>query len=542
MSYRDYHKLKALVIDDFDNFRKTLMKMLETFGIQEIHSSASGRDIIRLCEDNDFDLILCDYNLGSGQNGQQILEELRYRNTLSRKTLFLIVSAESSRSIIMAAYDYEPDSYLTKPISGRSLQQRLDYLLKQRDIMLPIYEAIDNSENEFAIAHLNKQILANNRSSSLCQKVLGKLYLDMENWDSARVVYNEVLEERELEWAKIGMARVLAAKNDSETAKKMLQDILENNPFCMQAYDVLADIYSKGGEIEALANILQDAVLQSPIAILRQEKLANVAKEINDIETAALAFRQTVKLGKNSCHNKIENHLNFGRAASSLAQQQKDVDEMIPQEAFQTLKNIGKVFKLDDSSSLKTILVKTQLFAATGDQNAAGELLESVQEDLDDIQLSGDIETHLDLVAAFRAMRKNEKADTLLQALVENYQGDETTLQKIDPYLDEPVSNRNVAKVSVINKEGIGHYEQRRFSEAVNCFASAERMFPRHLGIKLNYVQAIEGALSSGIVGDVLLGNAQTALEKVKKNISNEHDEYSRFLQLQEMLRARAHA
>lgn len=542
MSYRNYHKLKALVIDDFDNFRKTLMKMLESFGVEEIHSSVSGKEITRLCQDNDFDLILCDYNLGNGQNGQQILEELRYRNILSRKTLFLIVSAESSRSIIMAAYDYEPDSYLTKPISGRSLQQRLDQLLKQRDIMLPIYEAIDNKENEFAIAQLNKQILANNRSSSLCQKVLGELYLDIEDWDSAKIVYNEVLEERELEWAKIGMSRVSAAKNDSAAAKKILQDILENNPFCMQAYDVLADIYSKDGEIEALENVLQDAVLQSPIAILRQEKLANVAKEINDIETAALAFRQTVKLGNNSCHNKIENHLNFGRTASSLAQQRGDVDETIPQEAFQTLKNIGKIFKLDDSSSLKTILVKTQLFAATGDHNAAGELLESAQEDLDDIQLRDDIETNLDLVAALRAMGKSDKTDTLLQALVEKYQDDEAALQKIDPYLDEPVSNRNVAKVGDINTEGIGHYEQRRFSDAVKCFASAERMFPRHLGIKLNYVQAIEGALSSGIVGEVLLEDAQKALEKVKKTISNEHNEYSRFLQLQEMLRARSHA
>ncbi len=540
MSYRNYHKLKALVIDDFDNFRKTLMKMLESFGVKEILSSVSGPDTIQLCRENDFDLILCDYNLGSGQNGQQILEELRYRKILSRKTLFLIVSAESSRSIIMAAYDYEPDSYLTKPISGRSLQQRLDHLLKQRDIMLPIYKAIDKNENNFAISQLNKQILANNRSSSLCQKVLGELYLSNGEWDLASVVYKEVLEERELEWARVGMARVMSAKNDSETAKQILKDVLEKNPFCMQAYDVLAEIYSSRDEFEALEGVLRDAVTQSPIAILRQERLANVAQEINDIETAVLAFRQTVKLGNHSCHNKVENHLNFGRVASSLVSQNKNVDESIPQEAFQTLKNIGKIFKLDDAKSLQALLVKTQLFASTGNKNAADELLESARESLDNAALSDDVDTHLDLVAALRATGQHENASALLEKLVKKYKDNQSALQKIDHYLDEPVSDRNVAKVGAINKEGIGHYEQRRFSEAVDCFASAERMFPRHVGIKLNFVQAIEGSLNSGVESDSLLKNAQDALLKVKKYISNEHSEYSRFLQLQEMLKARS--
>ncbi len=43
-----------------------------------------------------YDVILCDYNLGEGQNGQQFLEEAKSRNLLHYGTIFIMITAENT--------------------------------------------------------------------------------------------------------------------------------------------------------------------------------------------------------------------------------------------------------------------------------------------------------------------------------------------------------------------------------------------------------------------------------------------------------------
>jgi hypothetical protein len=44
------------------------------------------------------DVVLCDYNLGDGKNGQQVLEETRVRNLMLPSSVWLMVSAEKAWS------------------------------------------------------------------------------------------------------------------------------------------------------------------------------------------------------------------------------------------------------------------------------------------------------------------------------------------------------------------------------------------------------------------------------------------------------------
>ena len=129
------------------------------------------------------------------------------------------------------------------------------------------------------------------------------------------------------------------------------------------------------------------------------------------------------------------------------------------------------------------------------------------------------------------------KADEVLQQLVKRFQNNEAVLEKLDHLLEEPISEVNRSKVSEINREGIAHYERAEFKRAVACFKNATRMFPNHIGIQLNYIQAIEGELQEYGFGKGLFNAAQSTLMRVKKRITGEHPQYERYLQLQDMLR-----
>ncbi len=115
MSLLDLFKVKFLIIDDFANYRSMLRSILVTCGAQHIEDASNAADALKMVTYNKFDVILCDYNLGDGQNGQQLLEEIMHRHLMPYGTIYIMITAENTQNMVMAAVEYRPDGYLNKP-------------------------------------------------------------------------------------------------------------------------------------------------------------------------------------------------------------------------------------------------------------------------------------------------------------------------------------------------------------------------------------------------------------------------------------------
>jgi len=533
MPYDGYDRLQALVVDDFDAFRTTVTRMLLDLGVQKVDIALNGEDALAKCKHQYYDLVLCDYNLGNGKNGQQVLEKLRFDQVLSRQTLFLLVSAESSKSIVMAAYDSEPDAYLTKPITAKTLHQRLDRLLHQRDAMLEVYRAIEAGQTDLAVDLCREKIDIGNRYASICQKLLGQLYLDNNAFDRAEDLYREVLEARQLEWAQVGMARVKFGQGDEEIAIQWLKDILLSNPLCMPAYDALVACYAARDEQEELQAVLQQAVNISPIAILRQQRLAQVAAENSDYSTAAEAYRRTVKLGEHSCHDEIGNHLSFGRCTAALFKEDVCLAKTLATEAISVLENIRGRFDQNVEEGLQAKFIESQLCVGQGNEHRAQQLLQEAVAKVEQLGAVSDLETDLDCVQALIAMGEQRKADQLLESLVQRYQHDQPALNRIDRLLQEPVSEVNRRRVAEINHQGIGFYDQGLYREAIASFKQARRLFPNHIGVQLNLVQALVGETKEHGRDESIMALCLGSMKRVEININPTHVQYQRYRKLQ---------
>ena len=73
--------------------RQLLREMLVPLEPTRIVVGKNGKEAITLLEKNAFDIVLCDYKLGNGKDGQQVLEEARHRNLLSHAAIFFIITA-----------------------------------------------------------------------------------------------------------------------------------------------------------------------------------------------------------------------------------------------------------------------------------------------------------------------------------------------------------------------------------------------------------------------------------------------------------------
>ncbi|MDO8344402.1 MAG: response regulator [Cellvibrio sp.] len=526
-----YYKMHALIVDDFENFRGTLYKMLMDLGIGNVDSAASGEEALRFCKARSYDLILCDNNLGKGKSGQQVLEELRSTENPCSDSLFILVSAENSKGTIMAAYDYEPDAYLAKPITPKALDQRLSRLIEQRVELKAIHVAQKSGDDQLAI-NLSKELVASgSRYANACQKLLGQLYLKKNDLTAAEAVYRAVLDNRELEWAQLGMVKTKLAQKDLLGAQQWLENILQANPLCMKAYDLQAELFKLQNDLEALQNILQKATDISPLSILRQQALGDVAQQNNDLVTAANALKRAVKLGEHSCFDKAEVHSLFAQTTIDLFSIDKELAKPLIREAITCINNLEENFGKTNLRKVESLLLESQLQVCAGDQRRAQDALASAQSSLGNTKDDGALSVQIELVRTLRLLGKTDEAQQLLGDLLHRCAGKEEQLQRLDVLLDEPRSEKNKLMVAEINKKGIAFYNAKDFSAAADAFKTALQKLPNHVGLRLNYVQAMIDKLKTRFDASVSEKIQQT-FTKSSAIISQQHPQYQRYRQL----------
>lgn len=539
MSPSGFAKTRVLVVDDFDNFRMTVMRMLQEFGAEQVDTASSGSDALRKCRAAFYDLVLCDYNLGHGKSGQQVLEQLRHEKLLKNSALFVLISAESSKNIVMAAYDYEPDAYLTKPITAMTLQQRLERLFRQRAEMKPIYDALDEDNINAAIDRCRGLIDSNSRYRSHCQKLLGQLLLSSGNYVAAEGLYRQVLDSRELDWAQVGLAAAKKGQNDWMAAQQWVEQALGVSDMCMPAYDLLASIQLERGDLAAQQKTLEKAVDISPLSVIRQQNLGALAFRNQDMAVATQAYKSSVKLGEHSCYDTPQVHLQFVRACSELSRRDPEQGKAYARDVMRVLGEFENRFGGGFDNRLLLHSAACAFKAATGDVAGAKSLLGDLRERTEGQTAA--LEARIDWVSACDALGEREQRDELIKALLDEFKGDQQALESIDRVLESPVSDKNRKRVADINKKGIACYDSADFTGAVACFTQAAAEFPKHVGIELNLLQALLGSLEAEQGGAEQLDKALATRDRLEQRVPVGHAQASRYAQLKAKLAELAH-
>jgi CheY-like chemotaxis protein len=502
-----------------------------------VESAAKGEEALSLCEKQHYDLILCDYNLGPGKNGQQLLEDLRLNNLMRPEDIFILLSAETSRNVVMSAYDCEPDAYLTKPITTKVIEQRLKRLLAKRNEMVEVYGHVSRGEKQEAIAALKKKIANNSRYSMDCQKILAEIYLEENDLQEAEVVYRNVLDIRALDWAQVGLAKVKVKQGDYKKSIQWLNEIISSNPTCMKAYDALSEALEKKQDLDALQENLEKAVEVSPMSIGRQVSLAETALENGDAEIAAKAYQKVMRFGANSSHNTTNNQLAFTKAVARYFDNDPAKAGEMSKSAINLLSLIDEKPTVEEEDKIKSQLLGSQLWALSGHKDKAKEALEIVNDRLSD-EKNITIDIEIELINSMIANNNHTEAQNKIQEMIVCYKDDQNALEKIDALCSEPVSIKGKKMLAKANKLGIESYKKQEYEEAIHFFSTVERRYPRYIGVKLNLVQAILGKLRRDGHSEEEFDRCVSIFNIVKRYVKTNNEQFKRYQQLQDMFSA----
>ncbi|HEY0954821.1 MAG TPA: response regulator, partial [Roseateles sp.] len=305
--------LNFLLVEDFEAMRNVLKSLLLRCGAQRVDTARDGQEASRMLHAKSYDVVMCDYDLGPGKNGQQLLEEARLKGWVSPASVWLMITAEKTSIMVSAAAEDAPDDYLLKPITEGLLQTRLLRLVERKAALAGIATAMKAHDWRRALQLCNEQIAAGTKSLAEVLRLQAQLYQKLDEWPKAQAVYEAVLQRGPLAWAKLGLAQVRLHGNDQAGALALLVDIVRDHPQYLDAYDELAGLLAEQGQVQQQLTLLERAVKLSPNSAQRQAALGKVALAQGQHDMAERAFTRSIKLTEHSAVENVEPFLGLSR-------------------------------------------------------------------------------------------------------------------------------------------------------------------------------------------------------------------------------------
>src|SRR5574340_990450 len=305
----DPGSLSVLVVESEVSMRDNLRAMLARHGLADVHLTPNAGTACRKLRERSFDIILCEYFLGDGQDGQHLLEDLRSHNLIPLSTVFIMVTAESGYERVVGAAELAPSDYVLKPFTADTRVERINGAVQRREAFLPAYKLMEMGNLHGAISYCRsaeKQFAAH---AVDFMRLRAELHIAAGEPDEAQRVYAKVLESRAIPWARLGLAKALYMQKRFEDSEETLQQLIKDSKHYLDAYDWLAKVKEASGRLKDAQKVIENAVSVSPFVVRRLKKLGEAAMETGDLTAAEKALSEVVRKSKYSDFRDPEDHV-----------------------------------------------------------------------------------------------------------------------------------------------------------------------------------------------------------------------------------------
>jgi len=474
-----------LLVEDFEAMRSVLKGQLLRCGAHRVDTAKDGREAAGMLAAKTYGVVMCDYNLGAGKNGQQLLEEARLKGWINPATVWLMITAEKTSTMVSAAAEDAPDDYLLKPITETLLQARLLKLVERKASLAGIATAMKARDWRKALKLCEEQIAAGSKSLAELLRLQALLHQKLDDWAKAQAVYEGVLQRGPIAWAKLGLAQVRLHAGDLNTARALLQDTVREHPQYLEAYDELAGVLHTQGEGRQQIDILERAVNLSPNAAHRQSALGVAALEQGQHELAAKAFSKALKLSEHSAVENLEPFVGMARLHTEAGN---------PGEAQKLIATMSQRYDSHDAQLLAKA-ERVRALQALGDKAGAAKLAEDLVAQSADETSDHAADMAVRIAETLIEAQQGDEAARLLQHVTRNNYDDERLIQRSARAFDRLGLGASsgelvaAAKREATNamKDGMERMADGDPQAALESLRGAKISMPRNARVLLNF-------------------------------------------------------
>lgn len=511
----DYSAMRALVVDDYPGMRSAMRITLSNFGMTKIDMSANATEALFKVQNNTYDLILCDFNLGDGRDGQQLLEEMRHRGLITLDAAFIMVTAESVYEKVAATAELAPDDYLIKPFNAEILRHRLDGILLRKLAFADIYRHYAQGELEKALEGCERLMKEKPKYVVDTLRFKGELLNAMGRFEESEALYKQVIQMRAIPWARLGLARALHMQKKDEEAEALLRDVLDGAPELVSAYDLMAEVKLARGEAQEAQAVLEKGVAISGKTVRRQQKLGEVAFANGDLATARTAYGTALDKGRHSIFVTPADYGNLCR----VQVEQGDLTA-----AMDTLKQGKLALQSSPEGQLVTAVVQSVVHTKAGRTEEAKRALDEAAR-LRGAGARADEHAMLDLAATCLANGRADECDAIVREVARNAHDSDTLIAKARQLYEDSgrgeagdqVLKEATAEVRKLNNDGVMLAHKGDYQRAVECMLAASREAPFNPRVIMNAAWVILKRIDQSGMDHELLAEARRLIDEADR-------------------------
>ncbi|MCX8145802.1 MAG: response regulator [Azovibrio sp.] len=516
----DLHKQRVLLIDRHPPARESLRLMLANLGITQVHGAGSAAEVLRQVKHNRFDIVLSDYILEDGRDGQQLLEELRHSQLLPLTSVYMIVTSERSYQNVASLAELTPDDYLIKPCTAEQLQTRLAKALYKKRILKPIYTHMARGALAAAVEACDQVLLEHPAFQLDAQRCKGELLQALGRLDEARSLYQGLLSLKLIPWAKMGLAMVARSQGQLDEAERLAQELIEAHPDFLSAYDFLALVRESQGHLVEAQQTLQEAALRAPHNTLRQRLVGDLALRNHEWETAERAFTKVLERHRGSSLRSVDDYTSL----SKVQLEKGKVDA-----AREVIRALRRDWRGEKQGELAALVMESLAFQKEGDKDRAGQALAQALNLHRELAAEsgatppGAQRLAVDLAHACMANGQDEAAHALLRQIASEHHDDFRVIAHIEGVFEQAgqsdvgraMLEEVGAEIVALNNQGVLTARDGDLAAAVEMLMSAADRVP-NVQFLINAARAIFTLMDQQGWNETLAGRATDYLQRAQ--------------------------
>ncbi|MCF7516725.1 MULTISPECIES: tetratricopeptide repeat-containing response regulator [Pseudoalteromonas] len=493
MPTKIFSKAKILIVEEQPLAQSYMKQSLEGLGFRQLRFAEHAIAAKEQCQVEQFDLIVCSFNLSKHQDGYQLYEELKVKRYIKSSTGFIFISAETSGSLVHSVLELQPDDFLVKPYTIYELKNRIEKVLMRKYHLQRVYQLIDDDNDSKAIKHID-ELLQNksNTYSAILLRLKGNALLRLKRNEDAKAFFKSVLNIQKFTWAKVGLVEALIANNEHILAQRMLKTMLQRNETRLVALDLLGRLEVKLNQFDEAQAFFSQAVNIAPRNISRQKALSHVSLLNHDYEKNYLTQKDIANYAKHSIHDHPDIYLNAARAGIdfALTTDQSDQVNRISRQTNQYLNDLKQQFPNSNNQTQIDVL-NARLHYLKDEHQKAKALIEQLDES--DTQIRS-VDGALDKAKAFHELGFHNKAQMLFNQIITHCERHPSVSDPVYVrYIQQQQTERRDIKMGPkeLNNHAVSHFNKGQLNVALEAFTQAFRVMPKNASIALNLLQCL---------------------------------------------------
>ncbi|MDC0602864.1 response regulator [Aliiglaciecola sp.] len=527
---------RVLIIDDHVLAKGYMKYSLEELGFSNITYVDKVQHAMTKIRHEQFDLIICSYNLQKDHDGYHLYDQLKHEGELDPSTAFIFISADTTSDLVHSIVELQPDDFLAKPFTVNELDKRLSKVLVRKRALKDVYRFMGRGQLTKALSEA-ELFLSNPKNSEffpLALKTKGELLLACGHLEQAKEFYQAIINVQPFTWAQLGLVNANIHLNNDDEAEKLVLELAFKSDSQLAAYDLLSALQIKQKDFDAALECVVMATEISPRNIRRHKTALDLSRITHDYETQFEAAKKIVKFAKDSIHDKPENYLNVARAGIDFAM---TADES---ETFKLLKQSNEYVKQFKAAFPKAELhdqikvIDARLLYLRDEKENAKALLDQLAEENWETE---SMDSLLDKAKAFHELGLYDKSSNILDVIERRCKKDEQQGSLFLHYVKQEKQERSTIKQTPreLNNSAVAYYKRGDLEDAFRVFRQAFTVMPRNVSIALNLLQSIainENTNKEDITNQKLIDNCIRVIENGE--LSNE--QFERYHKVRELL------